>query len=175
LTCQPPSPKIGDVANERWLDKDEQQAWQSYARMRRTLETHLAWHLQREFGLSASDFEILFSLSQSPTHRMRAFDLGKATQWEKSRTSHHLSRMEKRGLIRRENGDARYPDIVLTEQGLEAFKACAPAHVARVRDLFVDVLGPGRLAVLTEASNDVLDAIHEHQNTSCPPQPRGNC
>ena len=150
---------MGDVANERWLDKDEQKAWQSYVRMRRTLETHLAWHLQREFGLSASDFEILANLSQSPTHRMRAFDLGKSTQWEKSRMSHHLSRMEKRGLIRRENGDARYPDIMLTEKGLEAIKACAPAHVARVRDLFVDVLGPDRLA---------------EESTSCPPEARGN-
>jgi hypothetical protein len=31
--------------------------------------------------------------------------------------SHPLSRMEKRGLIRRENGDAGYRDIGLTEQG----------------------------------------------------------
>lgn len=143
--------------------------------MRRTLETHLARHLQREFGLSESDFEILVNLSESPTGRMRAFELGEATQWEKSRMSHHLSRMEKRGLIRKEACDARYPEIVLTEQGLEAITACAPVHAARVRDLFVDVLGPDRLAVLSEASDDVVDAIDAHQKTSCPPEVRGYC
>jgi DNA-binding MarR family transcriptional regulator len=89
--------------------------------------------------------------------------------------SHHLSRMEKRGLIRKEACDARYPEIVLTEQGLEAIRACAPVHAARVRDLFVDVLGPERLAVLGEASDDVVDAIDEHQQTSCPPEVRGYC
>jgi DNA-binding MarR family transcriptional regulator len=166
---------MGVVANERWLDENEQTAWRSYLRMQRTLETHLARHLQREFGLSESDFEILVNLSESPTGRMRAFELGEATQWEKSRMSHHLSRMEKRGLIRKEACDARYPEIVLTDQGLEAIRACAPVHAARVRDLFVDVLGPERLAVLGEASDDVVDAIDEHQKTSCPPEVRGYC
>src|ERR1700704_5459789 len=121
--------------------------------MRRTLETHLARHLQREFGLSESDFEILVNLSESETGRMRAFELGEATQWEKSRMSHHLNRMEKRALIRKEAGDARYPEIVLTDAGLEAFKGCAPANAIRVRELFVDVLGPERLAMLREASD----------------------
>jgi DNA-binding MarR family transcriptional regulator len=166
---------MGAVADERWLDEAEQNAWRSYLRMRRTLETHLARHLQREFGLSESDFEILVNLSESPTGRMRAFELGAATQWEKSRMSHHLTRMEKRGLIRKEACDARYPEIVLTEQGLAAIRACAPVHAARVRDLFVDVLGPERLAVLGEASDDVVDAIDEHQQTSCPPEVRGYC
>ena len=163
------------MANEPWLDDDEQKAWRSYLLMRRTLETHLSRHLQREFGLSESDFEILVNLSESETGRMRAFELGAATQWEKSRMSHHLSRMEKRGLIRKEACDSRYPEIVLTEQGLEAIKACAPAHAARVRELFVDVLGPERLSSLGEAADDVLAAIDEHQKTTCPPEVSGFC
>jgi DNA-binding MarR family transcriptional regulator len=155
------------VANQRWLDDDQQRAWRSYVLMRRTLETHLARHLQREFGLSESDFEILVNLSESDTGRMRAFELVEATQWEKSRMSHHLNRMEKRGLIRKEAGDARYPEIVSTEAGGQAIKACAPANAARVREFFVDVLGPDRLTILREASDDVVAAIEEHVNTGC--------
>ncbi|HET6291863.1 MAG TPA: MarR family winged helix-turn-helix transcriptional regulator [Kribbella sp.] len=166
---------MGLVANEPWLDDDEQKAWRSYLLMRRTLETHLTRHLQREYGLSESDFEILVNLSESETGRMRAFELGQATQWEKSRMSHHLSRMEKRGLIRKEACDARYPEIVLTDAGLEAIKACAPAHAARVRELFVDVLGPERMTVLGEASDDVLATIEKHEKTNCPPEVRGYC
>jgi DNA-binding MarR family transcriptional regulator len=164
---------MGHVANEPWLDDDEQKAWRSYLLMRKMLEAHLTRHLLREFGMSASDFEILVNLSESETGRMRAFELGEATQWEKSRMSHHLSRMEKRGLIRKEACDARYPEIVLTAQGRTAIEACAPAHAARVRELFVDVLGPERMAALGAASDDVIAAIEKHQQTNCPPDISG--
>jgi DNA-binding MarR family transcriptional regulator len=161
------------VANEPWLDDDEQKAWRSYLLMRRTLETHLARHLQREFGLSESDFEILVNLSESETGRMRAYELGEATQWEKSRMSHHLTRMEKRGLIRKEACEARYPEIVLTDEGLAAIKACAPAHAGRVREFFIDVLGKERVAAMHQAADDVVDAVGSHQRTDCPPEVRG--
>jgi DNA-binding MarR family transcriptional regulator len=104
---------------------------------------------------------------------MRASELGKATQWEKSRLSRHLSRMEKRGLIRREASDTRYPEIVLTDAGRKAIEACAPANAARVRKLFVEVLGHDRLAALREASAEVLAAIDAHTTLDCPPEVRG--
>jgi DNA-binding MarR family transcriptional regulator len=163
------------VANEPWLDEDEQKAWRSYLLMWKTLETHLTRHLQREFGLSASDFEILVNLSESETGRMRAFELGEATQWEKSRMSHHLSRMEKRGLIAKVACDARYPEIAITEQGMEAIRACAPAHAALVRRLVAEPLGLDQLVAVGEAADTVLDAIEKHEHTDCPPEVRGVC
>lgn len=147
------------MADEPCLSTEEQRAWRSFVAMRQQLDRHLERHLQRDFGLSASDFEILVNLSESPSGRMRAFELGEATQWEKSRMSHHLSRMEKRGLIRRVAHGARYPEIVLTAAGRNAIEACAPANAARVRKLFVDVLGPQRLALIGRASDDVAAAI----------------
>ena len=161
------------MVNEPWLDEDEQSAWRSYLLMSKTLETHLSRHLQREFGLSASDFEILVNLSESETGRMRAFELGVATQWEKSRISHHLSRMEKRGLIAKVACDARYPEIAISEQGMAAIRACAPAHTALVRELVVDVLGPDQLVALGQASERVVAAVRKHQETTCPPEVRG--
>ncbi|HVQ52214.1 MAG TPA: MarR family winged helix-turn-helix transcriptional regulator [Mycobacterium sp.] len=147
------------------LTAEEQQAWRRYVEMQHGLERHLAQHLQRDFGLSESDFEILVNLSESSSGRMRAVELADATQWEKSRLSHHLSRMEKRGLIAREPGDNRYPEVALTDAGRNAIKVCAPANAARVRQLFVDVLGADRLAVLSEMAGDVLAAIDEHQKS----------
>lgn len=158
------------------LTDDEQAAWRSFVEMRHLLERHLVRHLQREFGLSDSDFEVLVNLSEAPAGRMRAVELGQATQWEKSRMSHHLSRMEKRGLIKRETADgsaARYPDVVLTDAGRAAIESSAPANAARVRELFVDVLGPERLAMLRKASDDVIAAIEAHVQHDCPPDVRG--
>jgi len=159
---------------EDWsLTAEEQRAWRRYVEMQHGLERHLAQHLQREFGMSESDFEILVNLSESSNGRMRAVELADATQWEKSRLSHHLSRMEKRGLIARQPGENRYPEVVLTEAGWSAIKACAPANAARVRQLFVDVLGADRLATLSEIASDVLAAIDEHQKSDSSVGDRG--
>lgn len=159
--------KIAAVAEPRTLTDDELAAWRAFVDMHHSLERHLVQHLQREFGLSDSDFEILVNLSESPRQRMRAFELGRATQWEKTRMSHHLGRMEKRGLIRREESGGRYPDIVLTDAGRDAIRTAAPANAARVRELFVDVVGADRLAALQQMSDDVLAALERHRATDC--------
>ncbi|BCI51887.1 MarR family transcriptional regulator [Mycolicibacterium litorale] len=156
------------VTTKRQLTDDEQRAWRAYIAMQHTLSRHLQQHMQREFGLSGSDFEILVTLSEADGRRMRAADLGAATQWEKSRLSHHLTRMAARGLIRREPGEGRYPDIVLTDTGLATLQECAPVNAARVRELFVDVVGPDRLETLRGIADDVVAAVEEHRNTDCP-------
>ena len=149
------------------LTEDELAAWRSFVDMRHLLERHLAAHLQREFGLSESDFEILITLSEAPDGRMRPFELGEVTQWEKSRLSHHLTRMEKRGLGRREHSDGRYPDVVITDAGAAAVAAAAPANAQRGREFFVDVLGPQRLAAMGAASRDVVAARRDHMHRDC--------
>jgi DNA-binding MarR family transcriptional regulator len=157
------------VAKSSRLTDDEQKAWRSFVEMQHALQRHLTQHLQRDSGLSDSDFEILVNLSEAPEDRMRAVDLAAATQWEKSRLSHHLSRMEKRGLVARRPGDARYPEIVLTAEGRSAIETSSPKNAALVRQLFVDVLGPQRLEALRDMSDDVWDAIDVHRRTECEP------
>ncbi|WP_193045517.1 MarR family winged helix-turn-helix transcriptional regulator [Mycolicibacterium baixiangningiae] len=150
------------MADRSRLDPDELAAWRSFVDMHHRLERHLARRLQRDFGLSDSDYEILVNLSEAPGGRMRAYELGRATLWEKSRLSHHLSRMEKRGLVSREadpDAGSRYPSVALTPAGRTAIESASPANAARVRELFIDVLGPKRLAVFRKASDDVLAAI----------------
>lgn len=155
------------MADPRWLSDDEQRAWRAYIAMQQVLGRHLHQHMQREFELSDSDFEILVTLSEAADARMRPVELGEATQWEKSRLSHHLSRMASRGLIRREPGDGRYPVILLTDAGRAALAACAPANAARVREMFIDVIGPERLEVLRGIAEDVVAAVENHRRTDC--------
>lgn len=158
------------MTDEPWLTDREHDAWRGFLTMQRRLKTHLSRHLQRDFGLSAQDFEILVNLSEAPTGRMRAFELADATRWEKSRLSHHLSRMEQRGLIRKEACQARYPEIVLTDEGRAAIETCAPGNAASVRELFIEVFGPERLDMLAAASKEVVEAIDraERQDTPAP-------
>lgn len=152
------------MSDDPWLSASEQRAWRSFLAMQRQLNTHLYRHLQREFGLSASDYEILVNLSEAPTGRMRAFELGEATDWEKSRMSHHLTRMAQRGLVRREPcaEDTRYADIVLTDEGRAAIAEAAPYHAANVRAWFIEAVGKERLDVLEDAAEAVLTALAQH-------------
>ena len=166
------SATMSQMADTSRLTDDEQRAWRSFVEMQHALQRHLARHLQRDSGVSDSDFEILVNLSEATDGRMRAVDLAAVTQWEKSRLSHHLSRMEKRGLITREPGDARYPEVVLTDDGLTAIETAAPINAALVRRLFVDVLGPERLEALGEMADDVRAAIEAHRTDDCELGPR---
>lgn len=78
--------------------------------------------------------------------------------WSTSRLSHHLTRMQQRGLVIREDvdGDGRGCDIVLTDEGLRAIEAAAPDHVASVRRHFIDRLTPEQIRVLAEIGEATL-------------------
>ncbi len=126
--------------------------------MERRLSGRVARDLQRETGLSGADYEVLVNLSEAPEGRLRAFQLGGATGWEKSRLSHHITRMEDRGLVRREAcaTDSRGAFVVLTVAGREAIEAAAPRHVEHVRRWFVDALTPAQLDALADISDVIL-------------------
>ncbi|MFC0623204.1 MarR family winged helix-turn-helix transcriptional regulator [Kribbella deserti] len=155
--------------NGPWLSDEQQTAWRAYIEVRQRLDTHLYRHLQRDFGLSGADYEVLVNLSESAAGRMRAFELGEMTRWEKSRLSHHIKRMEQRGLVRREAcAGSRFPDIVLTDEGWDAIRTAAPKHAANVRAFFGEGVGDERLDVFAAACKGIVAAIDEHERTSCP-------
>jgi DNA-binding MarR family transcriptional regulator len=146
------------VSEPRWLDEREARAWRAYNRMRVQLSAQLNRRLLRDAGLSLADYEVLVNLSDAPDGRLRAFQLGDAVKWEKSRLSHHLTRMQRRGLVRREGcaTDGRGAFIALTDDGRAAIERAAPKHVEDVRRAFVDVLTPAQLDALDEISRAVL-------------------
>src|SRR5256885_14445810 len=128
------------MARSKWLDEREARAWRAFLLMQREFGGRIAQAIQRDTGLSAADYEVLVHLSEAPDGRLRAFELGRATQWEKSRLSHHITRMADRGLVQREScpSDSRGAFAVLTPKGRAAIEAAAPKHVEHVRRWFVD-------------------------------------
>jgi len=146
------------MAKTVWLTAREDHVWRTYLRMHAELLRHLNRQLQAESDLSAQDYEVLVHLSEAADGRLRAFELGVVVQWEKSRLSHHLSRMEKRGLIAREDceTDARGAYVVLSAAGRRAIEATAPGHVAEIRDVFLDALTPAQLDALGDIAEAVL-------------------
>jgi DNA-binding MarR family transcriptional regulator len=163
---------MGDVSNAIWLDDREQRAWRSFMGAMERLKAAIARELQRDSGLSGPDYSVLVQLSEAPDQRLRAYELGAATGWEKSRLSHHLTRMEQRGLVARAQcADSRYFDIVLTEQGRATIEEAAPRHAGHVREWFVEALTPEQLDALAEACDAIADRLGQIGGCSETPPP----
>lgn len=149
------------MTEPRWLDPHEARAWRGNLLMNRLLFAELSRGLNRDAGMSHADYEVLVHLSEEPSHRLRMNELASRLQWEKSRLSHQVTRMQQRGLVEREEcrSDARGSFVVLTPQGLDAIRTAAPAHVADVRKHFFDLLSPEEVDVLATITDKVVDHL----------------
>jgi len=153
------------MAKPRWLDAREQRLWQGYLHLNQDLMAVLEQQLARESGLSGADYRVLVPLSEAPGGLLRARDLGSEIGWDRSRLSHHLSRMEKRGLITREEcaEDARGLMVRLTKAGRRAIEEAAPGHAEAVRRYFFDQLSSDEIETLAEVFDRVLDTLRREQ------------
>ncbi|MFK0287488.1 MarR family winged helix-turn-helix transcriptional regulator [Streptomyces sp. NPDC090499] len=129
--------------------------------MQERLHSRVARRLRTDSGLSAADCIVLVHLTEAPGARMRSADLAQAVEWAKSRVSHQISRMVKRGLAVRMEcpEDGRGAFVVITPQGRDAIASAAPGHVATVRDLFVDLLAPEELGTLARVAGRVVEQL----------------
>lgn len=142
----------------RWLDDDEQRAWRAYLRMQGRLEARLNRQLQADSGLSLADYSVLVALTDTDQGGLRPFELQHRLDWEQSRLSHHLTRMQKRGLIDRDQcgEDGRGALVVVTGTGRRALDVAAPAHVEAVRTWFFDGLTPAQVRWVGDLAAGVL-------------------
>lgn len=147
----------------RWLDDEEALAWRAWLDLNNRLFARLNRELQAASGLSISDYEILVALTDAdvPDRTLRMYELGERLQWEKSRVSKQVSRMEARGLVERRHcaDDRRGAFVDLTEAGQAAIDAAAPGHVALVRELFFDGLDGDQVRSLGRFATTVLDRL----------------
>src|SRR5262249_6912969 len=126
----------------------ELDVWRDFIETAEALRSELGARLQAESSVSTADYAVLLALSEAPGRRMRSSELAAQIGGERSRLSHHLGRMEPRGLIRREEcaSDNRGAEIVLTSTGSDTFHGATVPHLRAVRELFVDALTPDLLA-----------------------------
>ncbi|MGJ4070911.1 MarR family winged helix-turn-helix transcriptional regulator [Corynebacterium macclintockiae] len=147
-TSLPPSEQAN--AAPQWLNSREQQVWRAWLNTHIQINAELAQQLSADTSLSLSDYEVLVHLSESPDNQQRIVALANTMQWSRSRLSHQITRMAKRGLVRRETCDAdgRGAFVVLEPAGLEAITNAAPGHVKKVRELIFDHLSDAEVEKL---------------------------
>lgn len=134
--------------------REQLRIWRDYLETADVLRSRLGSRLQSESSLSDGDYRVLLALTEAPRDTLRSSELAAAVGWERSRLSHHLGRMEKRGLIRRVTcaDEPRGVEVSATDAGRAIFRAGSVPHLRAVRELFVDALTPELLAQVDAVS-----------------------
>ena len=150
------------MTDEHWLNEAQQSVWRDWLNAQARQLAALNRQLQTDHDLSLPDFEVLVHLSEALDEKLRRSALAEALRWEQSRLSHHLTRMAKRNLVRREPcpEDARGSFACLTPTGRARLEAAAPGHAATVRALLFDALSDTDLEALGHATRTLLTALN---------------
>lgn len=125
----------------KWLNNEEKALWRDYLALQGRLHLEIQRDLKESSGLTEPEFEVLVHLSEADGP-LRMTALADALQWERSRVSHQVTRMVKRGLVQRTScpEDGRGAFVSTTEEGLREIEKAAPDHVRTVRRVFLDRL-----------------------------------
>lgn len=145
----------------KWLDDDQQRAWRGLVLGMTLLMDRLDHDLQRMFGVSMAEYEILVRLSEREGRQMRMAQLADAMAHSRSRVTHTVGRLEKSGLVFRNKSpeDGRGVVCHLTDKGFELLERMAPYHVNGVRDNLVDLVKPDDFEALGRVMNAVADHL----------------
>lgn len=149
-----------ETPEPRWLNSDERAAWMTLMGVLTRLPTALDAQLIRDEGISHFEYGILAGLSESPDRTLRMSRLAVLAEGSLARLSQAVSRLEKRGWVRRspDPTDGRYTLATLTEDGWAKIVASAPAHVENVRTLVFDTLTKAQVRQLREIGRRILEA-----------------
>jgi len=146
------------MAKTRWLSKREERAWRTYRQMQMLLSAQIAADLTRDSGLSDPDYDVLSTLSEKRAEQWPLRELADKMLWSRSRLSHHLTRMEQRGLVARRDDpdDLRGCMVVLTPHGQKTLEGAALPHVESVRTHLIDLLTDDEVDQLARIAAKIL-------------------
>jgi DNA-binding MarR family transcriptional regulator len=134
------------------LNKTEASLWGSWKQASDLVRARIVEEISAQTGLSDPDFGVLTRVVEDGRGGMRQNQLAESMGYHRSRLSHHLTRMEERGLVaRRQSGDG--VEVVVTDEGRELVALARPIHAAAVRRYLLGPLGADdqrALAVILE-------------------------
>ncbi|UKS25955.1 MarR family transcriptional regulator [Paenibacillus sp. HWE-109] len=123
------------------LNDEEMQIWNMWKGSFNRIFGRVVKEMSEHTGLSEGDFGVLDRLVQFGGGKLRQQELADSMDWDKSRLSHHLTRMEKRGLIRRKPLDAdRGVQVIITSVGQSTLDQALPVVSKAIRKHFLDQL-----------------------------------
>jgi len=151
------------MTEPRWLSADEQTTWLELREFTSGLPRVIDRQLNQDSGMSGGEYAVLAAVSEAPPEGVRSGDLARILEWEKSRVSHLLRRMEAKGLVGRcaASDDGRGQEISLTPEGWDLVRETAPGHVNLVRETVFDPLTEEELLQLRNSLRKIRGAAIE--------------
>ncbi len=106
--------------------------------------------------MSHFEFGVMASLSRQPGRRLQLKHLAVMANGSLSRLSHVISRLERRGWVRRASGaKGRATHAELTDEGYAKLLEVGPIHFREVRRLVFDVLTPEEVKALEQVTSRI--------------------
>jgi DNA-binding MarR family transcriptional regulator len=154
------------MTDARPLEPGEWELWDAWMRAQRLLTRELERRLQRDCGLSKPEFSVLVTLREAAGREMRVGELAESLDWDKSRVSHQLTRMEKRGFVERTRygADGRRAGVGLTAEGRRAAQSAVLVHGRNIRRHFLDPLPPEQASAIREWSERAVDRLEPRRS-----------
>ena len=135
------------------LSPRELRVWHAFLAMGEDVLGRVSRDLTQATGLSGSEFGVLARLAAIGKGEMRQQALARVMNWDKSRLSHQLTRMQQRGLVKRRHSDVNTVLVVLTKLGREKLGSALPIQAESVRRNFLSRLTPEQVDTIVRVSN----------------------
>ena len=147
------------------LTGDELATWAAFATVLEWLPPALDAPLVRGFDLTHFEYGILYALADAPGKALRMNVLAGYANSSLSRLSRAVSRLERRGWVRRvhDPADGRSTLATLTDEGQDVQRKATPAHTQSVAEFVLSPLTRSQRAQLREISLRIQRAIRSQE------------
>lgn len=144
-----------------WLNPREAETWLVLWAVSEWLPARLDQQLKRDSGVSHRDYFALAQISMAPDERLSMTELARLSDMSASHLSHVVSRLEKRGWVRRfpSHEDRRTNIAQLTDEGRNFLREAAPGHVRETRRRIFDHLTGEENRILGALLGKVLEGL----------------
>ncbi|MEF2966579.1 MarR family transcriptional regulator [Paenibacillus sp. M1] len=127
--------------NKSELNEEEMKLWYMWKGSFQRIFGRVIKEMSEQTGLSEGDYGVLDRLDLLGDGSLRQQELAESMDWDKSRLSHHLTRMEKRGLVLRKTlVTDRGVQVTITSVGKSALDEARPIVAKAIRKHFLDQL-----------------------------------
>ena len=112
--------------------------WIRFLRAHAAVTRELSSRLERQHGLTLSDYDVLVQLYSAPDYRLRRVDLARTVLLSASGITRLLDGLERSGWVAKArcDSDARVTYAVLTDSGLAKFHEAQASHLTDIDELF---------------------------------------
>ncbi len=147
------------------LTRTQYKAWRSFQLMRTRLLGHLVKRLFKHSGITEAEYIILIVLYESKK-AVRIKEMSQMINWEISRLSHQITRMESVGLVQKQVcvEDSRRFEITITEKGKNLIQKAFPLQELEIKHCFGDILTESQLNSLIEISGVICNHLKEEHD-----------